>query len=127
MNRLSGAVLFFVVFACVSCGDGHKSGVVLPKEKMQTVLWDMLQADAYTSNFIKNDSSKKELEEVTALQKKIFELHHISREDFTVSYDYYSSRPEQMKMLLDSISAKVERDRNKLMMERYGGMKTAPQ
>ena len=127
MNRLSGAVLFFVVFTCVSCGDGHKSGVVLPKEKMQTVLWDMLQADAYTSNFIKNDSSKKELEEVTALQKKIFELHHISREDFTVSYDYYSSRPEQMKMLLDSISAKVERDRNKLMMERYGGMKTAPQ
>jgi hypothetical protein len=127
MTRLWYVFSFLLILACTSCSDRQKHGTVLSKEKMQAVLWDMLQADAFTSNFIKKDSSKNEAKENAALQKKIFELHKISREDYITSYDYYSTQPELMKIMLDSMSAKAERDRNKLMQERYGGMKTAVQ
>ena len=123
---LTVACIFsFVLF--YSCGDkprGEKA-MLLSTEKMQQVLWDILQADAFTQNFIKPDSTKKELIENAALQKKIFELHKISREDFYYSYNYYSAHPEVMKMILDSVSAKAERDRTKIIMERYGGTKPA--
>jgi len=125
MTRLLNVVFFLLILAGHSCNDKKPEGKVLPKEKMQAVLWDVLQADAFTGNFIKKDSSKNEGAENASLQKKIFELHKISREDFTTSYDYYSSHPEQMKIMLDSMSAKAERDRNKIMKERYEGMKTA--
>lgn len=126
MNRLTRAVFFLLLMGGASCINKNKVKV-LPQETMQAVLWDIVQADAYTANFIKKDSTKNEWKENAALQKKIFELHKIKREDFIASYDYYSSRPEVMKIILDSISAKAERDRNKVMMERYGGMKTEPQ
>lgn len=127
MIRFLHVFAFLLLLTCTSCSDRQKQGTVLSKEKMQAVLWDMLQADAFTSNFIKKDSSKNEAKENAALQKKIFELHKISREDYLTSYDYYSTQPELMKIMLDSMSAKAERDRNKLMKERYEGMKTAVQ
>lgn len=127
MRRCVQVFSVLLVFLIFSCKSRPEKGVVLDKVKMQAVLWDMLQADAFTQNFIKKDSSKNDTLEIAALQKKIFELHKIKREDFTASYDYYSSQPEVMKTILDSVSAKAERDRSKVMMQRYGGVKTEPQ
>lgn len=101
-----------------SCGD-NKKGKVIQKEAMEAVMWDMLQADAFTQNFIKKDSTKNDSVENAALQKKIFQLHHITKEDFDASYNFYSSNPNEMKIMLDSITARAERGRNKMMMERY--------
>ena len=123
---VTGICIFsFVLF--YSCRDKEKAqkGQILSTGKMQVVLWDMLQADAFTQNFIKKDSSKNVLVENAALQKKIFELHKITREDFYTSYDYYTMHPDVMKIILDSISVKAERDRGKLMKEKYGGKKAA--
>lgn len=127
MTRLLHTVFFLLMFVCTSCNDKQREGKVLSQEKMQTVFWDILQADVFTANFIAKDSSRKDTAENAALQKKIFELHKISREDFTASYDYYSSQPELMKAMLDSMSAKAERDRNKMMKDRYDGMKMEAQ
>ena len=125
MTRLLNIAFFLLLFTCHSCNEKKQEGNIVSKEKMQAVLWDILQAEAFTANFIKKDSTKNEAAENAALQKKIFELHKISRQDFTKSYDYYSSQPEQMRSMLDSMSAKAERERNKVMKERYEGMKTA--
>lgn len=111
-----------------SCGDKQKveKAKILTAEKMQTVLWDVLQADAFTQNFVKKDSSKRDTLENAALQKKIFELHKITKEDFYSSYNFYAAQPDEMKKMLDSIAAKAERDRSKLMMDRYGRNKILP-
>jgi len=127
MRRCVKVVTVLLVFIIASCRSGPAKGVLMDKVKMQAVLWDMLQAEAFTQNFIRKDSSKNEVLEAAVLQKKILELHKVSREDFTASYDYYSARPEVMKAILDSVSAKAERDRSKIMMQRYGGVTTAPQ
>lgn len=125
MRVLVTGIFIFSFVLLYSCGDKQKDrkGEILSTGKMQVVLWDMLQADAFTQNFIKRDSSKNVLVENAALQKKIFELHKINREDFYTSYDYYTMHPDIMKIILDSIAVKAERDRGKLMKEKYGGKK----
>lgn len=126
MRILIAGICIFSFVLLYSCGNKQRGqqGEILSTGKMQVVLWDMLQADAFTQNYIKRDSSKNALVENAALQKKIFELHKISREDFYTSYDYYTTHPDVMKTILDSISVKVERDRNRLMKEKYGEKKT---
>jgi phosphorylcholine metabolism protein LicD len=116
-------VLSFVLL--YSCRDKNKNaeGKILTAKEMQSVMWDILQADAFTQNFIKKDSTKKDQLENAALQKKIFELHKIKREDFYTSYNYYTAHPDEMRKILDSINAKAERGRNKMMEQRYGGTK----
>jgi len=107
-----------------SCsGRQQEAGKVLDEKKMQAVMWDMLQAEAFTQNYIKINKSKNDTLENAALQKKIFSLHKISRADFYTSYSYYASQPDVMRKILDSINANAQRDRNKIMSERYGGIK----
>ena len=86
---------------------------------MQAVLWDVLQANAFTQNFIARDSSADDSLQNAILQEKIFVLHKISREDFYTSYRYYMDKPGDMKKILDSVVAKAERNRTKIMQERY--------
>jgi Domain of unknown function (DUF4296) len=94
-------------------------GKILSNDKMQAVMWDIIQADVYTEVYLKKDSSKNIFLQNAALQKNVFSLHQISKEDFYKSYDFYSSRSSDMRILLDSISAKAERQRNKKMEKRY--------
>ena len=82
---------------------------------------------AFTQNYIKAKGIKNDSIENAGLQQKIFQLHKVSRKDFYTSYNYYAARPVEMRKILDSISAKGERDRGKMMEERYGGIKKEPQ
>ena len=103
-----------------SCGAKKTpEGKLLNSTKMQEVMWDMLQADAYTEFYLAKDSSKNIYLQNAALQKKIFSLHQISKEDFYKSYDYYSNRSSDMRILLDSLSARAERQRSKIMEQKY--------
>ncbi|MEP6712786.1 MAG: DUF4296 domain-containing protein, partial [Ferruginibacter sp.] len=81
--------------------------------KMQEVLWDYMKADAFTTDFISKDSSKKLPVENVKLQKEIFKIHHISKEDFYNSYNYYLKHDDEMKQMLDSMIARKTKDRYK--------------
>ncbi len=117
--RILSILLWFAVLL-VSCKSKQvPDGKILSSDKMQAVMWDMLQADAYTEFYLKKDSSKNIFLQNAALQKKIFSLHQISKEDFYKTYDFYSSHSSDMRILLDSISAKAERQRNKMMEKKY--------
>jgi Domain of unknown function (DUF4296) len=114
-----------VIFLCFSalifsCSNKQApKGKILSSDKMQAVMWDMLQAEAYSEFYLKKDSSKNIFLQNAALQKKIFSLHQVSKEDFYKSYDYYSSHSSDMRIILDSISIKAERQRNKMMERKY--------
>jgi phosphorylcholine metabolism protein LicD len=113
-------VLFFICFvACTRKKD--MSGDIIIKEKMQAILWDIFQADAFTEQYIKKDSSKNPALENARLQQQIFSIHKVSRQDFQRSYLFYKTHPTEMKILLDSISAKAERERNTMMIKKYSG------
>ena len=104
----------FTMIALASCGKKNKlpDGILQP-DKMQAVLWDVIKADAFTKEFIKKDSSKDAVHENLKLQEEIFAIHHISKQDFYTSYDYYKSNPGQLKVIIDSIIANGGRDKAK--------------
>ncbi len=78
---------------------------------MQTVLWDVLRADAFTFEFIKKDSTKKPETENVKLQQQIFAIHKISKEEFYRSYEYYTAHTDLMQPMMDSIISKATREK----------------
>lgn len=115
-------ILAIPLLLLFSCSRPQEKGRVLEEQEMSRVLFDMLQADAFHEHFILSDSLHKR-KTALALQDQLFSLHHITRDDFRVSYRYYSDRPRQMSRILDSLLARAEHARSALMMERYSGSK----
>ena len=105
-----------------SCRQQEETGNILGEDQMGRVLFDMLQADAFSENFLIKDSLRKNSTTAT-LQDQIFSLHQITRDDFRASYQYYAGRPRKMSRILDSLLARAEHSRSALMMERYSGSK----
>ena len=107
-------MLLFGLGSLISCGNNDKrpSGILAP-DKMQAVLWDVIKAEAFTTEFIKRDSAKNAAEENSKLQQQIFAIHKISKADFYKSYDYYKSNTTQFKVILDSMIAQAERSKTK--------------
>lgn len=110
---ISKCIFIPVLVLLISCGNKDKipPGILKP-EKMQAVLWDVIKADAYTTEFIKNDTAKNAEVENIKLQQKIFAIHKITKADFYSSYDYYKTNTPLFKKMLDSMIAQAERNKN---------------
>src|SRR5258707_10613404 len=104
-----GLVIFLLV-AVIGCSDKDSvpSGI-LSREEMQTVLWDMIQVDQYSTYWAKDSAHINVKLEDLRLYEQVFQLHHISREKFSESYKYYMARPELTQTLLDSLLAMGDR------------------
>jgi hypothetical protein len=96
-----------------SCGNKEKlpAGILKP-EKMQAVLWDVIKAEVYTSDFIKKDSSKNATTENLKLHQQIFAIHKITRADFYTSYDYYKTNTVEFRKIIDSMVTQAERKKD---------------
>ncbi|MEP7107835.1 MAG: DUF4296 domain-containing protein [Ferruginibacter sp.] len=118
---MKGLVVTIAVCCMIGCANnGGDSPGILNKEKMQAIMWDIIQADVFVEQFVKKDSLKNAQVENMRLQNSIFAIHKVTRADYYKSYDYYVSHTDLMRVLLDSLTAKGERERRK-MMERHGG------
>ena len=83
---------------------------ILPRKKMEVILWDMIQADRFNALFQIKDSASKNIElEKFKLYEQVFAIHKTSKDDFIKSYKYYLSRPDMAKVMFDSMTAKAER------------------
>lgn len=111
MSKFSIVLVFISTF--ISCGNKKDIPAgLLKQDKMQAVLWDVIRADALTSEFAKHDPSKNTAEENAKLQREIFALHKVSREDFYNSLGYYKANMDKMNVILDSMINKANRERN---------------
>ncbi len=93
-------------------GTGSPPSGVLPKDKMQDILWDMIQADQYSALYLAKDSTKINVKMETIRQyEQVFQIHRVSKEEFNKSLKYYFSRPDIAKPLFDSLTALGTRKR----------------
>ena len=119
---MKALIISIVLFCIIGCsGKGGKFSGMLGKEKMQAVMWDIIGADVFTEQFVKKDSLKNASVENMRLQNKIFEFHHVTRADYYKSYDYYVAHTDLMRGILDSMTAKGERDRTRMIIHQAGG------
>jgi len=97
-----------MLLACSSKNDIPAD--VLERKKMESLMWDMIQADQYYREYLIRDSVGKDIQQMRYnLYEEVFKIHKISRATFEKSYDYYSNRPKLMKDIFDSLSANGNR------------------
>ena len=108
MMKISILLIGLSLFSSCINKDKLPAGVLKP-EKMQAVLWDVIKAEVFTTDFIKKDSSKNAAAENLKLQQQIFAIHKITKADFYTSYDYYKTNTVEFKKIIDSMVTQAER------------------
>ena len=63
------------------------------------------------TELVRRDSNRNFMEETAVLQKNIFAIHKISKESFQKSFNFYTSRPAIMSVLMDSLTNKAYQSR----------------
>lgn len=110
MTRL--LTFLWIILLLFSCRNKQTiQSVLLNPDKMQAVLWDIIRADAFTTQYIKYKPAKNEFSENALLQKQIFALHKVRKEDFYYSFDYYKVHSSLMRTMLDSMINKAGREK----------------
>ena len=96
--------LCFYVSACsgVSVPDG-----VLPPEKMEKVMYDVVRADEMVDFLRLSDSSWQPFARRTSLYDSVFGLHGIKKETFQKSLSFYQSRPDLLKDIIEGMQKKA--------------------
>jgi hypothetical protein len=100
--RLLTFFAFFVALASCTNRDKIPDDILKP-EKMETVLWDYIQADVYVTDHFGRDSTRDKNLENAKLQLRVFEKHRITKDQFYKSYRYYVDHPQLMRTTIDSI------------------------
>jgi len=103
-------LLLLIIGFAVACNKSDKPKDIIPREKMERVVWDMVQADEFIQNYVLKDSNKVNVNaERYKLYENVLGVHNITKDQFRKSYDYYSSNPGESKLLFDSLSSKANR------------------
>jgi hypothetical protein len=114
MRRL----LFSVCTLCmvlVACSDKDKiPGNVIPRDRMEKILWDMIQAERFSTSFLVKDSGKNVKEGTFILYEQVFRLHKITKDEFVKSYKFYLSRPDIARVMFDSLASHANRAREEM-------------
>jgi hypothetical protein len=102
MKILPGILL---LLCCLpSCSEDPRNKDILPEAKMREIIWDMMRADQYVTAFLLKDSTRNKQAESVKLYEEVFHVHKITRDQFKTSFDYYSSRPDLLRPILDSLA-----------------------
>ena len=102
------------LISILSCKGKNKKMEVLPFDTVKVVMWELLSADQLNEMFVIKDSALKKTKNNLKLYQQVFFIHHITKEQFYFSYQYYEQHPDKFKILMDSVSAYGPRQRFKM-------------
>lgn len=104
MKVIRSVLLVFLFVACNSNKDPDTSKLI-PRKKMELVIYDMMLADRYAMQFMVNDSLKKNnlKWETMKLFNQVLAYHKVSKTQFFASMDFYMRRPEDFRVMIDSM------------------------
>ena len=94
-------ILIISNFACIR--DNKVPKDVIPQNQMRKIMWDLMRADAYVTDFVMKDSTLDKKTESAKLYEKIFDIHATSWEAFKKSLSFYQDRPDLFKVISDSL------------------------
>ena len=101
MRFLLFIILIILNFGCIR--DNKVPKDVIPQNQMRKIMWDLMRADAYVTDFIMKDSTLDKKAESAKLYEKIFDIHSTTLETFKKSLVFYQSRPDLFKAISDSL------------------------
>lgn len=104
-------IVAFIVF--VSCNSNKIPPDIISPDSMKLIMWDMSRVNALAQNQYRKDSAMFFAKSKEYYQE-IFNIHHITKDEFYKSYDYYTNHPDKNKLLMDSLAAFADRKRVEL-------------
>ena len=115
--------LSLIVLLLTRCSQANSiPGDIIPLDKMETILWQLMQTDEFTTYVIVKDSIKNLDKERIKLYNQVFELNKTNKDAFKKSYQYYMNHPEMGKVMFDSIAVRA----NRLREEAYKPKEETP-
>jgi hypothetical protein len=105
--RIFSISVFLIIFIGCSSNGIHKG--ILPPERMQLVVYDLIRVDEFINNYVIKDSTIDIKKKRTILYQQVFKVHKTSREQFFSSYKYYQQNPKLQKQLFDSLQQFINR------------------
>lgn len=99
--------LLVSLFVCSCSGESVPKGV-LPPEKMEAVLYDLIRADELVDFSIIQDSSYRNFSKRSSFYDSISHIHGLTKEALQKSWLYYQGRPDLLKKILESLHAKTD-------------------
>ncbi len=96
------------LLAAILAGCGNKNKIpsnIMPREKMDSVLWDMLRAGEFVNGYVlATDTGAARGSKSVAVYEEVLRVHKITRAQFDESFAWYRAHPDQMKRLLDTLA-----------------------
>jgi hypothetical protein len=94
-----------ILVLTLACNRNSEPDNLLSRDKMEDVLWDMMRADLFINNYmVIKDANLNKQQQGVEFYTQILKLHKVSQEQFKTSFEYYRSQPDEMKVLMDSLS-----------------------
>ena len=114
--RLLTFILFLFLLSFTNCVNNDKIPPgTIARDSMPKILWDVIVADQFSKQFILKDSAKINARlETMKVYQQVFQFHHITRDEFEKSYQFYVSRPDLMKIIYDSLSVYSNKQRTEV-------------
>ena len=104
---MKGFFALVFLFVLVSCGS--KTTVpegVLPVSEMTEVMWDVMAADALTSQHYPVDSLKR-FDTSAILYPEIAKAHGTTQAQLKKSLQFYEGRPDLLQIIIDSLQKRA--------------------
>jgi hypothetical protein len=104
---MRSAWVILALLACLlSCKRKNKIPAdVLSKEKMGAVLWDLMRADQFLTDFvISKDTAVNRDSASINFYRRILAIHGITREELQRSFLFYNAHPALLKQIMDSMA-----------------------
>jgi hypothetical protein len=113
-------VFVLLVSLLAACANSDSiPGNVISKQKMETIIWQLVQSDEYVNIRSAKDTTKKISTEKMKIYQQVFDLNGVSLAEFKKSYLFYMEHPNISKEMFDSISVRANRQH----MDIYNGKK----
>lgn len=102
------------ILSCVflfSCGN-HIPNNVLPVDKMQDVMMDLLLSEGFAENFELMDTSHKRDYWYSKEYSKVMAIHKVTQDQFRKSLSFYKKNPDLFKVVVDTVYQRGQRLRD---------------
>lgn len=99
-------LMCFVAALVFSCKTDKLPSHVLPPERMESLMWDLIRAEQALSLPFNIDTTVNRTLKSKKVYQQVLILHKVSEEDFKKSFRFYQQNPVHLKPILDSLRVK---------------------
>jgi hypothetical protein len=102
-------LIFSVLFLFYACSSSPVPRGILPPERMQKVVYDLIRVDEFINNFVVKDSTVDVKKKRSSLYEQAFKVNNTNKKEFYSSYKYYQQHPDIQRGLFDSLYESLNR------------------